>query len=167
MANPLVTATTTARLSGEAGRALVTMRGHHLVVDAPLALGGPNEEVNSFDLLLAALATCATFIAEYVAREEHIALTKIAVTVAGDLDPRGMCGFPVDPKIQALRLQAKFTGPTEAQAATLMQAIRTRCPIFTTLVETVEIELSVLVEPGAVAGTSGASRGHQDGANRA
>jgi putative redox protein len=152
MSNTLVTATTTARLSGEAGRALVTMRGHHIVVDAPLALGGPNEEVNPVDLLLAALATCATFISEYVAREEQIPLTKIAVTVAGDLDPRGMCGFPVDPKIQALRMQARFTGPTDEQAATLVQAIRTRCPIFTTLAQSVELEVSLLVEPSGVAG---------------
>ena len=154
MSNTLVTATTTARLSGESGRALVTMRGHHLVVDAPLALGGPNEEVNPIDLLLGALATCATFISEYVAREAQIPLAKIAVTVAGDLDPRGMCGFPVDPKVQALRMQTRFTGPTAEQAATLVQAIRARCPIFTTLAQTVEIEISVIVEPSGVSLTS-------------
>lgn len=52
MSTPLVTAAAFARLSGEPGRALATMRSHHQVVDAPLALDGPNEEGNPFDLLL-------------------------------------------------------------------------------------------------------------------
>src|SRR5690554_3941492 len=103
MTNSLVTVAATARLTNEAGRSLVTLRGHHLVVDAPLVLGGPNEEVNPVDLLLGALATCAVFISDYVAREEEIPLKQVRIAVAGDLDPRGMCGFPVDPKMQALR----------------------------------------------------------------
>jgi uncharacterized OsmC-like protein len=147
MLNTLVTVAATARLSGEAGRSLVTLRGHHLVVDAPLALGGPNEEVNPMDLLLASLATCATFICDYVAREENIPLTHVRVAVAGDLDPRGMCGDPVDPRIQAVRLQVELTGPLQAQADTLVQAIRSRCPIFTTLTQAVEIEVSILLNP--------------------
>jgi uncharacterized OsmC-like protein len=147
MPDTLVTVAATARLSGEAGRALVTLRGHHLVVDAPLVLGGPNEEVNPMDLLLASLATCATFICDYVAREENIPLTHIRVAVAGDLDPRGMCGYPVDPRLQALRLQVELTGPTQTQADTLVQAMCSRCPIFTTLAQVVEIEVSTLLNP--------------------
>lgn len=58
MSNALITAAATARLLGDPGRALVTMRGHHLVVDAPLPLGGPNEEINPLDLLLAAINLC-------------------------------------------------------------------------------------------------------------
>jgi hypothetical protein len=53
MSDTLVTVAATARLTNESGRSLVTLRGHHLVVDAPLILGGPNEEVNPMDLLLA------------------------------------------------------------------------------------------------------------------
>lgn len=147
MSDTLVTVAATARLTNEAGRSLVTLRGHHLVVDAPLILGGPNEEVNPVDLLLAALATCATFICDYVAREQNIPLSQVRVAVAGDLDPRGMCGYPVDPRLQALRLQAHLTGPTQEQADILAQAVRSRCPIFTTLAEAVDIEVSVVVQP--------------------
>jgi uncharacterized OsmC-like protein len=145
MADSLVTVAATARLSGEAGRSLLTLRGHHLVVDAPLVLGGPNEEVNSMDLMLGALATCAVFISDYVAREERIPLAQVRIAVAGDLDPRGMCGYPVDPRLRALRLQAQFTGVTQEQADLLVQAVRSRCPIFTTLAQSVEIEVSVLL----------------------
>ncbi len=147
MADSLVTVAATARLSGEAGRSLVTLRGHHLVVDAPLALGGPNEEVNPADLMVGALATCAVFISDYVAREENIPLKQVRVGVAGDLDPRGMCGFPVDPRLQALRLQAQFTGISEDQADLLIHAVQTRCPIFTTLAQAVNIEVTFTLNP--------------------
>ena len=142
MSNTLVTAAASARLSGEPGRALVTLRGHHVVVDSPLALDGPNEEINPLDLLLASLATCATFLCEYVAQERNIPLTHVKVSVAADFDPRGMCGAPVNPSIQALRMQAQLAGPTAAQADGIVEAMRTRCPIFTTLAKAVDIKVS-------------------------
>jgi uncharacterized OsmC-like protein len=147
MADSLVTVAATARLSGDPGRSLVTLRGHHLVVDAPLVLGGPNEEVNPVDLMVGALATCALFISDYVAREERIPLKHVKIAVASDLDPRGMCGYPVNPRLQALRLQAHYTGVTQEEADRLVEAIRSRCPIFTTLAQSVEIEVSVLLNP--------------------
>jgi uncharacterized OsmC-like protein len=146
-----VTAAATARLAGEVGRALVSLRGYHVVVDAPLALGGPNEEVNPLDLLLGALATCATFLCESVAREQAILLRDLRIAVAADFDPRGMCGAPVNPSIQAVRMHAHLTGPTDEQAAALAQAIRTRCPIFTTLAKAVDIAVSVALPPPAAA----------------
>ena len=97
MADSLVTVAATARLSGESGRSLVTLRGHHLVVDAPLVLGGPNEEVNPVDLLVGALATCALFICDYVAREENIPLKKVRIAVAGDLDRAACVAIPLTP----------------------------------------------------------------------
>lgn len=123
------------------------MRGHHQVVDAPLALDGPNEEVNPLDLLLAALSTCATFLCDRVAHEQQIILTHLRIAVAADFNPRGMCGDPVDPSIQALRLQLQLAGPTPAQAQLLADAIRTRCPIFTTLARGMKIELTTVLEP--------------------
>jgi uncharacterized OsmC-like protein len=145
--NALVTVAATARLSGEAGRSLVTLRGHHLVVDAPLVLGGPNEEVNPMDLLVGALATCAVFISDYVAREEKFPLKDLRIAVAGELDPRGMCGYPVNPRLQTLRLQAHYSGVSAEQAEILVQGMRTRCPIFTTLAQSIEIEVSYVLNP--------------------
>lgn len=139
----LVTAAAAARLSGEPGRALVTLRGHHIVVDAPLMLDGPNEEINPVDLILASLSTCATFICEHMAREQQIRLDHVHTLVAADFDPRGMCGQPVDPKIRAMRLQVQVTGPTAAEAEVLAAGIQTRCPIFTTLASAVQIDVIV------------------------
>jgi|GEM_PF-231185 len=143
----LATASVTARLSGLPGRAIVTARGHHFIVDSPPPLGGPNEEINPIDVLLAALATCGTFVCERAAAEMDVPLEAVAATAAGDFDPRGVCGQPVDPRVQAFRVRLALSGPTEAQAEALAQAFRTRCPVYTTLSRAAPIELEVAVEP--------------------
>ncbi len=147
MSTPLATASVTSRLSGLPGRAIVTARGHHFIVDSPPPLGGPNEEINPVDVLLSALATCGTFVCETAAQEMDIPLDTVAVTAAGDFDPRGICGEPVDPRIQEFRVRLVLSGPTEAQAEALAEAFRTRCPVYTTLSRAAPIELEVAVEP--------------------
>jgi len=37
-------------------------------------------------------------------------------------------------------------GPNEAQAAVLLDAFRTRCPVYTTLVRAAPIEVSLVLE---------------------
>ena len=146
MASQLATASVTSRLSGLAGRALVTALGHHFVVDSPGPLGGPNEEINPIDVLLSALSTCGTFVCETAAQEMGVPLDAIAVTAAGDFDPRGVCGDPVDPRMQAFRVRLALTGPTQEQGEALAEAFRTRCPVYTTLARSAPIELEIAVE---------------------
>lgn len=146
MATQLATASVTSRLSGLPGRAIVTARGHHFVVDSPPPLGGPNEEINPIDVLLSALATCGTFVCETAAQEMNIPLHTVALTAAGDFDPRGVCGEAVDPKMQAFRVRLILTGPTKAQAEALAEAFRKRCPVYTTLSRAAPIDLEIAVE---------------------
>lgn len=140
---PLATASATSRLSNEAGRALLTMRGQHLVTDSPPTLGGPNEAANPVELLVAALAACATFVCERAAQEEGIPLRGVTVTVAGDFDPRGVCGEAIDPRFQALRVRLALDGPDDAQAGKLVDALRTRCPVYTTLARSAPVEVTL------------------------
>jgi putative redox protein len=139
----LTTASVTSRLSNLSGRAIVTARGHHFIVDSPPPLGGPNEEINPIDVLLSALATCGTFVFETVARELGIHLSSIAVTAAGDFDPRGVCGDPVDPRVQFFRVRVDLSGPTQDQADALVRAFETRCPVYTTLSRAAPIDIEV------------------------
>jgi putative redox protein len=143
MTTQLAKAVTTSRLTGFRGRAVVSMRGHHLVVDSPLPLGGPNEEINPLELLLASLATCATFVCETAAREASIPLTEVTAHVEGEFDVRGVCGEPVDPHIQAFSVTLTLQGPDDTQAKTLVTAFQTRCPIFTTLSRAAPIDVQV------------------------
>lgn len=142
----LVTAVTHSQLIGISGRAIASARGHHFVVDSPLTLGGPNEEINPIDILLSALSTCATFLCESAASEANIPLNSVSVDVAGDFDPRGICGEPVESGIQALRVRLGLSGPTEEQAQFLADAFRQRCPVYGTLSKAVPIDVEVILQ---------------------
>jgi len=144
--NNLTTASATSRLTNQVGRAIVTARGNHFVVDSPSALGGPNEERNPLDLMLGALATCATFICETAAQERGIALDAIAVTAAGDLDGRGLCNGDINPRMQAFRVRIALSGPTEAEAQALVEAFQTRCPVYTTFSRAAPVEVEIALE---------------------
>jgi uncharacterized OsmC-like protein len=146
MSSALATAAVTSSLSNQSGRALVTVRGHHFVVDSPPPLGGPNEEVNPIDLMLSALATCGTFVCEKAAQEMGLPLDHVSVTVAGDFDPRGVCGDPVDPRLQDVRIRLALSGPTRPQAEALAAAFQSRCPVYTTLLRSTPITIELIVE---------------------
>jgi uncharacterized OsmC-like protein len=138
----LATAKAVSTLSNQPGRAIVTARDNHFVVDSVPPLGGPNEELNPLDLILGALATCGTFVYEAAAKERNIPLTEIAATVEADFDPRGVKGEPVNPRIQALRVHMDLSGADEEQAAKLAEQFQARCPIYTTLSRAAPIEIT-------------------------
>lgn len=139
----LATASVSARLSNEEGRALLAARGNHLAVDSTPPLGGPNEAVNPLDLLLGALATCGAFLFETTARNEGIALEDVSVVAEGDFDPKGINDDDVNPRIQAYRVTVSSTGPSEDEKQRLADAFARNCPIFTTLAAGAPIDLSV------------------------
>jgi predicted small metal-binding protein/uncharacterized OsmC-like protein len=93
------------------------------------------------DVLLGALATCGTFVCETAAIEQQIPLHG----VAGDFDPHVVCGEPVDPSIQALRVRLNLTGPSPEQGQLLADAFRHRCPVYGMLAKAASIELDVAV----------------------
>lgn len=142
--NPtLATASAGCRLSNEPGRALLAMRGQHLVVDSPPTLGGPNEAANPVELLLAALAACATFVCERAAQESGVPLRGVEVRVAGDFDPRGVCGEPVDPRFRGIRVRLSLDGPDPDGAQKLLAAFKARCPVYTTLARATDVEVTL------------------------
>jgi uncharacterized OsmC-like protein len=138
----LATASVVAQLSNQPGRAIVSARGNHFVIDSVPPLEGPNEERNPLDMILGALATCGTFIYETAAQEQDIPLTALSVTVEGDFDPRGVAGQPVDPRIQAFRVQMQLAGVDAAQADLMQVEFEKRCPVFTTLIESAPIMIT-------------------------
>ncbi|HMY53555.1 MAG TPA: hypothetical protein PK671_11405, partial [Candidatus Obscuribacter sp.] len=65
----------------------------------------------------------------------------VVVSAAGDFDPRGVCGEAVDPRFQAVRVKLALEGLDDTQRETLLQAFRTRCPVYTTLSRAVAVEV--------------------------
>jgi uncharacterized OsmC-like protein len=146
VAEGLATASATARTSNEYGRAIVSARGNHFVVDSVPPLDGPNEERNPLDLALGALATCGTFIYETAAQEMGIELTDIAATVEAEFDARGVRDGSVNPRIQAFRVRMDLSGATAEQAEQLSEEFQARCPIYTTLSRSAPIEIQNVTE---------------------
>lgn len=132
-------------LSRADGRAVMSARGLHTVVDSPPPLGGPNEAMNPVDLLLGALATCGTFVCETAARELGLPLEDAVVEVEGDFDPRGVKGEEgVSPAMQVFRVTLRLSGVTADDAQQLADHFRRRCPVFTTMEKAAPIELDVV-----------------------
>jgi uncharacterized OsmC-like protein len=142
----LATAKASAQLSNQAGRAIVTARGNHFVVDSVPPLKGPNEEINPLDLLLGALSTCGVFVFERAAQEQGFPLTAITAKVEADFDPRGVKGEDVNPRIQAFRVNIEVSGIDQAQADKLVEEFKSRCPIFTTLVRSAPIDVTTMLQ---------------------
>jgi len=142
-AQNLATLKIEAQLTADQGRSMVKARNHHVIIDSPPPLGGPNEAINPIEILLSALGSCGVLVAEKVADEMDITLTKVSATVEGDLDPRGVKGAKVNPHIQVFRVKLSLTGPTKEEAQKLVAAIKTRCPVYTTLERAAPIELKL------------------------
>lgn len=146
MTTKLASASASCRLSNEPGRALLTLRGQHVVTDSPPTLGGPNEAANPVELLLSALAGCAVFVCERAAKELGIGLTAIHVTAAGEFDPRGVCGEPFDPRFQSFKVRLALDGADAEQGELLLQAFKSRCPVYTTLSRAAPVEIILVAE---------------------
>lgn len=139
----LATLKINAELTTDKGRSLVKARNHHFIIDSPPPLGGPNEAINPIEILLSSLGSCGVLVSEKVAEELAIPLIKATATVEGDLDPRGVKGEEVNPRIQVFRVKLTLTGPSEAQAKQLVEAIKSRCPVYTTLERAAPIEVTL------------------------
>ena len=145
----LAKASATSRLSNQPGRAIVSARSNHFVVDSVPPLGGPNEEINPLDLLLGAHATCAAFVYESAAQEMGFEVGDIAATVEGDFNPAGVKDGSVNPRIQAMRVHMDLENATEEQAEELAKQFQTRCPMYTTMIRSVPIEITTGEKPEA------------------
>lgn len=130
------------------GRTLATARNHHFIVDAPPPLGGPNEALNPIEMLMSSLATCGVLVSKKVAAELELPLISAKASAEGDLDPRGVKGEDVNPSIQVFRVKLELTGVTDQQGKQLVKAVKTRCPIYTTLQRAAPIELELICNEG-------------------
>ncbi len=139
----LATLSIDAELAESEGRSIVNARNHYLIVDSPPPLGGPNEEINPIEILLSALGSCGVLVSEKVAQELDIPLKAASATVEGKLDPRGVRGEDVNPRIQEFKVKLTLTGVSEEEADKLTDGIRKRCPVYTTLERSAPIELEL------------------------
>ncbi len=140
----LATASAVTDLSNQFGRTIITARNNTFLVDSAPPLGHPSEEMNPVEAMLASLATCGLVVYEAAAQELDIPLTAATFTVQGDFDARGLSGAAdVDPRVQEFRAHLDLEGPDADQAAALFEQWSLRCPIYTTLIKSAPIVVTV------------------------
>jgi len=156
-----------ARLEAEPARAAITMsvgsdcpeffrcdtpmRKHALVVDEPKRLGGGDEGPSPTELALAALASCQAITYRVWAHRLGIALERVHVEAAGDIDLRGFFGTEegVPAGYGAIRVTVRCEGPEPHERyRELQDAVDQHCPLLDMLTRPVPVE-RVLVDPAA------------------
>lgn len=138
----LATASVFVQTSNHFGRALVSARGNHFLIDSVPPLGHPAQEMNPLEAMLTALATCGLFVHETASIEQGYDLTSATALVQADWDVRGMTGEDVSPHVQQIRVHLTLGGLEPDQIEFLEAEFTTRCPIYTTLVRATEIVIT-------------------------
>jgi uncharacterized OsmC-like protein len=107
------------------GRVLCGARNHHLVVDGPEQNGCPGEEITPAEMFLAGVACCGVELIQVLARSSEIPVKAVKVSIRGIQDR----ARPVRPDVSlfnSVRLQFKFAGINQQQAAQLIDSFKGR-----------------------------------------
>jgi uncharacterized OsmC-like protein len=116
--------------SVDIGRALYQAEAH-------AGVGGAGTGACSGDLLLGALAACAQITCQMVATAMGIAVERIEVTVAGDMDLRGTLGIAKDVAVgfEQIRVRFDINAPqaTAEQLQSLQEKTEQYCVVMQTL----------------------------------
>lgn len=131
--------TVTSQLSGQAGRYLLQTRDQHLVVDASTSRGGEGQAWQAAELLLGALLTCSDAVIDDEARKAGLVLSGLKITASCEPDEQKPGHY------QYIRLNYLFSGVSQEQADTLVEAFRQVCPIYGSLSRGAPVEISVNV----------------------
>ncbi|MEK6711143.1 MAG: OsmC family protein [Nitrospinota bacterium] len=144
---PKATAKAASVLAGP-GRAICEVRGHRYVLDAPPLIGGPNEEVNPVEAMVATLAACGALFLQHLSQEMNVPLAGVRAEAEGDFDPRGVRGEGPDPALSAVRLRYLVEpgpGADRKGVERLVEAFRARCPVHRTFSKAVPIQEEIVL----------------------
>ena len=102
------------------GRCISAIGDHHFVVDHAVGQEGPGEQPGPVEFFLSGVASCGVLMVEREARNRGIEVQSLEVAIeAVRRDPTGHPGGPMT--FQSAAVEFDFVGPTEAQAAELVE----------------------------------------------
>ena len=121
---------------GRSGVRRLRIREHQVISDSPYDFAGFNLGPSSPELQLGVLGTCVTHIFEIQAAKLQVPLDHLEVKVHGRIDPRaghpGHEDTPIWPHDIHYEVQVESTA-SDAQLATLFEAVERNCPILNLL----------------------------------
>jgi uncharacterized OsmC-like protein len=133
-------------------RSHITDGRHTWEIAAHAMAGGPDGEVCSGDVLLAALAGCQEITVKMVAASMGVALEDLRVTVTGEMDFRGTMGIdravPVGYQRIVCEIRIKAQGDP-ARIQRMVEKAEQYCVVRDTLARGVPVESRVVVDSAA------------------
>jgi putative redox protein len=127
--------------SAEGFRQEVTVAGHRLVVDEPLALGGSDTGPSPYDLLISALGACTSMTLSLYARRKQWPLESVTVRLrhskihaidCADCDTKG--GM-----LDGIERDVELRGDLSAEQRAQLLEIANKCPVHKTLTSEINI----------------------------
>lgn len=117
-------------------------RGHKVIIDEPVQLGGTDKGMNPVELLLSALGACQAIVARTYAEKFEIDLQSFSVELEGELDIDGFKGVEgVRPGFQKIVPVFHIeTNAPEERVQAFKDYIEAHCPVGDTIANIVQLE---------------------------
>lgn len=132
----------TVRLGGKNYTAEISVRGHQLLADEPISLGGDDKGPNPYELLLSSLGACTAITLRMYAGRKDWPLEEVIVHMSHTKDYAKDCinCDESEAKVDRINKRIELVGPlSEEQRKRLMQ-IADKCPVNKTLLGEIRIE---------------------------
>ncbi len=119
----------------------VDIGSHRLIADEPVAVGGTDRGPAPYDLLLAALGSCASMTVAMYARRNGWPLREAAVRLRHSRVHAVDCAEcdTKDARIDRIDWWIQLTGELTGEQRTRLLAIAQRCPVHRTLASEIDI----------------------------
>ncbi|MGH7619877.1 MAG: OsmC family protein [Gemmatimonadaceae bacterium] len=131
-APPIRECDVSARSTDIFGRVLLSARNHHFIVDGPAYNNCPGEALTPMEAFLSGVAACGVELIHVLAREQSIPLSRVELEIHGIVD-RAKQARPGVTTFNTVTLDVTLWGANAANAATLIEGFKGRCPLFGTV----------------------------------
>ena len=118
-----------------------TSRGHAIIVDEPKELGGLDQGLSPYEILLAALGACTAMTVRMYAERKKWPLDDVTVELSHDRVHAKDCQEceTEEGQLGLIRRQVRLVGDLSAEQRARLHEIASRCPVHRTLEGPIEI----------------------------
>lgn len=123
-------------------------RGHKVIVDEPISLGGTDQGPNPVELVLSALGACQSIVIQTYAKQFGINIENLRIELEGELDTDGFLNKS-DVRPGYSHIESKYfisTDTPEEKLQEFIQFVEDHCPVGDTLANPVNLTSKIIFE---------------------